>query len=215
MTDGRSPRIHPALALWTLVLIGLVLAEVGHLQPGLTVLLVPYLALMAGHWVGRLRKRAHGVTAMPLDDAADRPCDDEPADCADSPGSGGRAGCDDPPEPGSPHPTDGQATPPSRRVRARRRPRAPEAGPLAASWVQVRPGRFVRVEEMPPEHPADEPAGDSRPDESDGVTPSEEPVATLEAGQTPADADTEESGSEVEVSQANEVATDATVPLAP
>jgi hypothetical protein len=82
-------------------------------------------------------------------------------------------------------------------------------------WVQVQPGRFVRVEEMPPEHPADKPDGDSRPDESDGAMPSEEPVVTLEAGQTPADADTEESGSEVEVSHANEEATDATAPSAP
>jgi hypothetical protein len=64
---------------------------------------------------------------------------------------------------------------------------------------------------MPPEHPD----GDSRPDESDGVTPSGEPVASLGAGQTSTDADTEESGSEVEVSQANEVATDATAPSAP
>jgi hypothetical protein len=41
MMDGRSPRIHLSLTIWTLLLIGLVLVEIRHLSPGLTVLLVP------------------------------------------------------------------------------------------------------------------------------------------------------------------------------
>jgi hypothetical protein len=44
MKDGRSPRIHLSLTIWTLLLIGLVLVEIRHLPPGVTMLLVPYLA---------------------------------------------------------------------------------------------------------------------------------------------------------------------------
>ena len=196
MMDGRSPRIHLCLTIWTLLLIGLVLVEIRHLPPGLTVLLVPYLALMARHWIGRLRQRDQIEPAMPLDDAAGSPSDDEPDECADSSGSGDRSGYDDSPQPASPRPTEEQATPPSRRGRARRRPRAPEVEPLAASWVQVRPGRFVRVEEMSSEHPADESGGDSRPDEPHGATPPDEPGATLEAGSIPAATDTDVTESE-------------------
>src|SRR4051794_40193902 len=78
MLDGRSPRIHLSLTIWTLLLIGLVLVKIRHLPPGLTVLLVPYLALMARLWIGRLRKRNQIEPAMPLSDAAGSPSDDEP-----------------------------------------------------------------------------------------------------------------------------------------
>ena len=92
MMDGRSPRIHLSLTIWTLVLIGLVLVEIRRLPPGLTVLLVPYLALMARHWIGRLRQRDSDRAGDPLDDAGGSPSDDEPDERADSPGSGGRSG---------------------------------------------------------------------------------------------------------------------------
>ena len=210
MMDGRSPRIHLFLTIWTLLLIGLVLVEIRRLPPGLTVLLVPYLALMARHWIGRLRKRDQIEPAMPLDDAAESPSDDEP-----------RRTCRllriwrlfrlrRLPKPASPRPTEEPATPPSRRGRARRT-RAPQGEPLAASWVQVRPGRFVRIEEMQPEHP---PTDDSRPDDPHGATPSDEPGAPLEAGSTPADADAEvcESKIEIEASHADQDPTGAIVP---
>src|SRR5262249_25541322 len=154
MTDGRSPRIHLCLTIWTLLLIGVVLVESRHLPLSLTVLLVPYLALMARHWIGCLRKRDNAHPLMRLDDAGGSPGDDEPYQRADSPESGGRSGYDEPPMPASPRPTEEQPTPPSRQARSRRRPKAPQVEPSAASWVQVQPGRFVRVEEMSPGHPS-------------------------------------------------------------
>src|SRR5262245_33330077 len=147
MMDGRTPRIHLCLTIWTLLLIGVVLVEIRHLSPVLTVLLLPYLAVMARHWIIRLRQRDQIELAMPLGDAADAPFDDESDARADSPGSGGRSDYDDSPQPASPRPTDEPATPSSRRGRARRRPKAPQVEPLAASWVQVQPGRFVRIQE--------------------------------------------------------------------
>jgi hypothetical protein len=210
MMDGRSPRLHLALTLWTLLLVDLVLVEVWHLPLGLTVLLVPYLALMARHWIGCLRERDHFEPAMPLGETVGSPSDDEPEERADSPGSDGRSDYDDPPTLASPHPAEEPATPPSRRGRARRRPKPAESEPLGASWVQVRPGRFVRVEEVSPGHRADESESDSRPDEPHGATPSDEPGATLEADSTSADVDAGISVTDVEASHCDEDATDAT-----
>jgi hypothetical protein len=212
MMDGRSPRTYPALTLWTLVLIGLVLAEVRHLPPGLTVLLVPYLALMARHWIGRLRKRDHIEPLMPLDNAAERPSDDEPHDRTDSTGSDGRADCDDPAQPVSPGSAEGQATPSTRRGRARRVLRVPEVEPHVASWVQVQPGRFVRVEEVSPGHPADESGSESRPDEPYEAAPLDVPGTPLEAISIPADgdADVPESQIQIEVPAASQDTTGVT-----
>jgi hypothetical protein len=207
MMDSRSPRIHLSLTIWSLLLIGLVLVEIRHLPPGLTVLLVPYLALMSRHWVGRLRQRGQIEPALPLGDAAESPSDDELEERADSSGSPGRSGYDDSPQPASPHPTEELVTLPSRRGRARRT-KAPQVEPIAASWVQIRPGRFVRVDEVAPEPPAD----DSRPDEPHGATPSDEPGTPLEAGSTSADADAEVSRSEVEANHAGPDPTEAIVP---
>jgi hypothetical protein len=69
---------------------------------------------------------------------------------------------------------------------------------------------------MPPEHPADETDGDSRPDDPHGATPSDEPGATLEVGSILADADANVSESEVEIKARNAGpdATDATAPSA-
>jgi hypothetical protein len=217
MMDGRSPRLHLALTLWTVLLIGLILVEIRQLPPGLSALLVPYLALMARHWIGRLRPRDHIEPAMPLDDGAASPFDDESGERADSPASGDRSGYDDSPVPASLHPTEGQAAPPSRRSRQRRRTKAPEGEPLAASWIQVGPGRFVRIEEMSPERPSDESHSDSRPDDPHGATPSDEPGAPLEAVSIPADADADVPEPEVaiEVQVASQGATGATAPSAP
>lgn len=199
MKDGRSPRIHLSLMIWTLLLIALVLVEIRHLPPGLTVLLVPYLALMARHWVGRLRQPSQIEPAMPRDDVAGSPPDDEPDDCADSLGSDGCSSSDDYPSPTSPPPTEEPAPPPSRRNRVRRRPRTPEAEPPAASWMQIQPGRFVRVEELQPGDLADAPNGDSQPNEFHGATPLDEPEATLEAVSIPSDDDTDLSESRVRI----------------
>src|SRR5262249_15111345 len=116
---------------------------------------------------------------------------DEPEGCADSPGSGDRSGCDDAPMPESPRPTEEPVTPPSRRTRARRT-KAPQVEPLGASWVQVRPGRFVRVDEMAPVPPATEADRDSRFDE---------PLArvTPDAGSIPAETETAVAEPEPEV----------------
>jgi hypothetical protein len=189
MMDGRSPRIHLSLTIWTLLLIGLVLIEIRHLPSGLTVLLVPYLALMARHWVGRLRQRDH-IEPMSLpDDAAEFLPDDEPDESADSPGSGDRSGYDDFPVPTLPPPTEEPATPPLRRGRARRRSRAPEFEPPAASWVQVRPGRFVRVEEMQAERLAAESDGNDCPDEPHEAMSHDGVETAPQAGSISTDAD--------------------------
>src|SRR5262245_41480994 len=156
MMDDRSPRIHLSLTIWTLLLIGSVLVEVRRLPPGLTALLVPYLVLMAWHWMSCLRQRDPGEPAIARDDAAESPSVDESGECADSRGSGDRPGSIDPQQPASPCPPAEQTSPPSRRGRARRRAKALDPEPLAASWIQVRPGRFIRVEEISPQHPADE-----------------------------------------------------------
>ncbi len=217
MMDVRSPRLHLALTLWTLLLIGLVPVEIRHLPPGLTVLLVPYLVLMAWHWIGHLRERGPIEPVMPLDDAAGAPTDHEPDERAGSPESADRSDHDDFPTPVSPHPAEEPTASPSRRARARRRSRAPEAELSAASWVQIRPGHFVRVEENSPEHPADESDGDCRPDDAQGATPRNQSGTTLEAGSIPADADADVSVSEVEidVQVASQDATEATAPSAP
>ena len=198
MKDGRSPRIHLSLTIWTLLLIGLVLVELRHLPSGLTVLLMPYLAVMTRHWVGRLRQPGHVEPAMPREGGAESPPDDEPDQCADPLGSDGCSGCDDSAEPASPRPTKEPATSPSRRGRVRRRTKAPEAEPSAASWVQVQPGRFVRVEEMSQEQLADAPDGNSRPHEPHDSTPLDVPGAPLEAVSIPADADADVSESLVQ-----------------
>src|SRR5262249_23378752 len=197
MMDARSPRIHLALTVWTLVLIGLVLVETRRLPPGLTALLVPYLALMARHWIIRLRQPDHAEPVISFDQAPDSPADNEPQERADSAGSRGCSGYDDAPMTTSPRPTDEQVTPPSRSGRVRRRSRAPEPEPLAASWVQVQPGRFVRVKGVAPEHPADESGGDSRIEDPHGDTPPDEPGAIREAGSVPADSEAAVTESEV------------------
>jgi len=209
--DAPSPRIHLCLTIWTLLLIGVVLVESRHLPLGLTVLLVPYLALMARHGIGRLRKRDLNEPAMPLDDKAETPEDDDPDERADFPGSGGHSGDGDSSQPASPRPTEEPPALSSRQVRARRRPKAPQVGPLTASWVQVQPGRFVRVEEMSPGHPADESDSDSRPNEPQSVEP-EAPLET--AGSPAAVAGAEVSGSEVGANHANEEVAGATAPAA-
>jgi hypothetical protein len=213
MMDGPSPRIHLCLTIWTLLLIGVVLVESRHLPLSLTVLLVPYLALMARHWVGRLRQRGDAEPATFLVDAAGSPDEDESDERADSPGSGGRFGYDNSPQPALLRPAEVKLTLPSRQVRTRRRPKTPQAEPLsAASWVQVQPGRFLRVQEMAPAQPADETDNDSRPDEPDGAPPSAEPGAPLEAGSPAAEADAEVSESEVQANHADEDVADATAP---
>ena len=158
MMDDRSPRIHLTLTVWTLVLIGLVLVEARRLPPGLTALLVPYLVLMAWHWMSRLRRAglwragdlARRCRRISLGRRVGRMCR--------FPRIWRRPGSNKPHQPASPRPPAEQASPRSRRGRARRRVRAHEPEPLAASWVQVRPGRFVRFEEISPEHPVDESA---------------------------------------------------------
>src|SRR5262245_8966949 len=132
MMDDRSPRIHLTLTIWTLLLIGSVLVDARRLPPGLTALLVPYLVLMAWHWMSRLRQRDPGEPAISRDGAAGSPSDDESGECADSPGSGDRPGSINPHLPASPDPPAEQTSPPSRRGRARR-VKAHEPEPLAAS----------------------------------------------------------------------------------
>src|SRR5262249_55870254 len=142
-------------------------------------------------WISCLRQRDHVHPSMSLHDAGGSPGDDDPDECANSPGSGGRSGCDDAPQPASLCSTEEPATPPSRRTRTRRRPKTPQVESSAASWVQVQPGRFIRVEEMSPEQPADEAESDSRPDEPDVETSSAELGAPVEADLPAADADAE------------------------
>ena len=190
MMDDRSPRIRLTLSIWTLVLIGSVLVEARRLPPGLTALLVPYLVLMAWHWMSRLRRRGSGEPAIWCDGAAGSPSDDESGECADSPGSGDRPGSINPHQPASADPPAEQASPRSRRGRARRRVKAHEPEPLAASWVQVQPGRFVRFEEISPEHAVDESGGGSRIDAPHGATPLAETAVTPEAGSIPAATET-------------------------
>jgi hypothetical protein len=211
MLDARSPRIDLSLTIWTLLLIGLVLVEIRRLPPGLTALLVPYLVLMARQRIGHLRQRDQNEPAMSLDVAAESPSRDEPEGSADSPGSGDRSGHDDAPMPAPPRPMEEQVTPPSRCTRARRT-KAPQVEPLAASWVQVRPGRFVRVDEMAPVPPAAEADGDSRFDEPRGAPSSDESGVTPDAGSIPADTETAVAEPEPEVNDDDKDAAQTGVP---
>jgi hypothetical protein len=74
--------------------------------------------------------------------------------------------------------------------------------------VQVQPGRFVRVEEMSPEQPAEESDSDSPPDEPQ----SDMPGAPVEADSPAADADAEVLESGVEANHAGQDPTEAIVP---
>ena len=112
MMDGRSPRIHLSLTIWTLVLIGSVLVEPRHLPPGLTVLLVPYLVLMAWHWMVVSADGTLVEPAICCDDAAGSPSDDESDECADFPGSGDRPGSIDPHSRHRADPPEEPASPP-------------------------------------------------------------------------------------------------------
>jgi hypothetical protein len=73
------------------------------------------------------------------------------------------------------------------------------AEPPAASWLQVQPGRFVRVEELQPGDPTDESVGDSWPHEPHDSTPLDEPGAPPESVLMPADAVADVSVSQVEI----------------
>ena len=162
-----------------MLLLGLALAESRRLPPGLALLLVPYLALMAGHWIGHLLRRRGGVpwklreSPAGSPDGEDLGTGDEPSRPDDPPDEVVAAGPDARPEggdssrPAPASPPDGLPTSEPRRARTRRRQRIAEAGPQAASWVQVQPGRFVRVEEMPPEPANDEHDGGQQPGEPD------------------------------------------------
>lgn len=169
MTDGRPPRIARFLTAWTLLLLGLVLVEIRYLPPVLATLLVPYLALMAWYWIGGFRRRATSGTTEAREGGFRSPSDDGAGDEANFPEAAELSGTDSIPGPDSDPPSDGHSVPTSpRRGRSRRRPRTPEPGPSAASWVQVQPGRFLRVEEpSPPDQPDDSPPPD--PEETQGV----------------------------------------------
>jgi hypothetical protein len=173
MTDGWPPRTARLLTTWTLLLLGLVLVEIRHLPPVLAALLVPYLALMTWHGVSGLRRRA----MIGQDDGADSE--------AGSPGTAETTEMAATPVP-DPDPASDDLPLPPRRGRTRRRPRTPETEPSAASWVQVQPGRFVRVEET------------TSPDQPDDIPPSD-PGATQEAVLTPEVLDPEVIEPEVEV----------------
>jgi hypothetical protein len=167
---------------------------------------------MSRHWVGRLRQRAPIQAVMPLDDADGSSSDDERQGCTDRPGIGDCSGGDDSPIPAPVRPDEEPVTP-SRRSRARRRPRVPEAEPSAASWVQVGPGRFVRVEEMAPERPADESDGNGRPVEPyEGLSHDE--VETTPEGDS-ISADTGTVASEPETNDTDRDATNAMIPEQP
>jgi hypothetical protein len=206
MKDGRSPRIHLSLSIWSVLLIGLVLVEIRHLPHGLTMLLLPYLAMMARHWIVRLRQRNPIEPAMPREDAAGSPSQDEPDECTDPLGSDGCSSYDEFPQRILALPAEEQGTPSSRRTRARRRPKAPEPEPVAASWVQVGPGRFVRALEVSPEPPADEP-GDPH-----GAPAPDEPYATSETRSIAEVADAVVPESEPEVNHAEKDAAEVIVP---
>jgi hypothetical protein len=189
MMDRRSPWIHLALTVWTVMLVGLVLVEIGRLPLGLTAVLVPYLTLTAWHWIGHLRQPEPTEPALLSDDTVESPADIQPDEAADSPGSGDCPGNGDASMTTLSRPTEESIAPPTRWGRARRRSRALEPEPSSASWVQVRPGRFVRVDEMAPEHPAEGSGGDTRIEEPHGDTSPDTPGLTPDAGSIPNDAD--------------------------
>jgi hypothetical protein len=180
MTDGRPPRTARLLTAWTLLLLGLVLVEIRHLPPFLAALLVPYLALMAWHGVGGLRRRATMGKPEPHEGGSPSRSDDRADSEAGLPGTAETTETASIPV-SDPVPASDDLTMPQppRRGRTRRRPSTPEPGPSAASWVQVQPGRFIRVEEAtPPEQPDDSPQYDLEATQGETLAPGESsPVA--------------------------------------
>src|SRR3982750_2220720 len=87
MTDGWPPRTAQLLTAWTLLLLGLVLIEIRHLPPVLTVLLLPYLALIAWHGVSGLRRFKRSAPARALDGASGSLPEEGASDKANSPGT--------------------------------------------------------------------------------------------------------------------------------
>jgi hypothetical protein len=174
-------------------LLGLVLVEIQHLPPVLAALLVPYLTLMALYWIAGLRRRTM-IGQMEPQEGGSQSRPEERADSqTDSPGTAETTETAAIPVP-DPDPTsDGlPLPPPSRRGRGRRRPRTPEPGPCVASWVQVQPGRFIRVEEpTPPNQPDNSPQSDPDATQEAVLTPevpdpdAAEPEVESEAQQEP------------------------------
>jgi hypothetical protein len=210
MMHGRSPRIRLPFTTWTLLLIGLVLLEIRYLPPGLTALLVPYLAVMAWHCIDPLREGVRSEPAMPLIESVGSPSDDEPEGPVGATAPYDPSGSSDSPDAVPPHPPVEKAMAASRRGRAKRRPKTPEAGPSATGWVQVRPGRFVRVGDPSPEHPAVE-SNISRPDEPHGSLATHAPGAPPETGSTPAGGESDVAGSAPVASPVEPAATEAIV----
>ncbi len=199
MTDGWPPRTSRFLTAWTLLLLGLVLVEIRHLPPILAALLVPYLALMAWHGAAGLRRRKVIGQMEPHEGGSQSRSDDGAGDEANSPEAAELSGTDAIPIPDSNPPSDGHSVPTSpRRGRSRRRPRTPEPGPSAASWVQVQPGRFLRVEEpSPPDQPDDSPPPD--PEATQGAVLTSEvpdPEAAEPEVEVPHESDQDTSGPE-------------------
>jgi hypothetical protein len=200
MTDGWRPRTALILMPWTLLLLGLVLVEIRHLPPVLAALLVPYLALMAWHGAAGLRRRTVIGQMEPHEGGSQSRSDDGADDEADSPVTAGLSGTGAIPVPDPSPPSDGQTLPmPPRRGRARRRPPTPE--PSSASWVQVQPGRFLRVEEpSPPDQPDDSPPPDPEATQGAVLTPevsdpeAAEPEALHEPAQINSDPEDQEAG---------------------
>ena len=202
MTDGWPPRTARLLTAWTLLLLGLVLVEIRHLPPVLAALLVPYLALMAWHRAAGLRRRTMIGQMEPHEGGSQSRSDGGADDEVDSPGTAELSGTDAISVPDSDPPSDGLTLPtPPRRGRARRRPRTPEPGPAVASWVQVQPGRFLRVEEpSPPDQPDDSPPPDPEATQGAVLSPEDpdpeaaEPEALHEPAQVNSDPEDQEAG---------------------
>jgi hypothetical protein len=161
-----SGRLTTVLMVWTGSLTVLVLAAVRDLPPVLSVLLLPYLSLVAWHLLARGGPRPTRLQPISVDsEGVSRTCTSpEVVVCPPTGGSDERveasgSGEPNPPvmgNPGSPRGNPG-------RVRGRRRGEpSPHAASAPVPWIRVGPGRYIRGEspDPTPDRPAEPSAGD-------------------------------------------------------
>ena len=193
-----SDRLATVLMVWTGSLTVLVLAVVRNLPPVLTVLLLPYLALVAWHLLARSGRRPTRLQPLPVDPEGVHRASASPEVVACPPPGGSderveaSGSCEpNPPPTGSPGSPRGNAG----RVRGRRRgDPSLHAASVPVPWVRVGPGRYIRGEA--PDPAPDRPTEPPEVDVTEPATPEigrppeavlEEASRVPEAGDSPVD----------------------------
>ncbi len=144
--------IRRAFAVWTGVLIILVVSASRAIPPVVLAFLLPYLTLVACYMLARQGTAETDRSPIPVDSAASPLADLELEFATSAPSAILEVGSDSP-EVSETNPASVTEQRPSTTapVRTRRRVKLkPVPEPSLASWVQVGPGRFVRGEEPQP-----------------------------------------------------------------